>query len=83
MTMKTTKPKSVNIDFELFEMLVNYFFNDSNEKSFDDIQNALQVKIERILAHHFYTKYKSEPDSNTKAKLLQEYLKHKGFQNDD
>ena len=65
--------KNIQIPYELFIDLLDYFFND-NDYILDDIKNALELKLERIVAHQTFSKYKRAPQGTEREKLRQEYL---------
>lgn len=73
------KPKSIQIDFDLFLDLVEYFFNDLDEMLANDIQKALESKIDRIIAHQKFSQYKQAPQGEERERLRKEYLDHIGM----
>lgn len=77
--MTMNKPKSIQIDFDLFLDLVEYFFNDGDEYLANDIQKALESKIDRIIAHQKFSQYKRAPQGEERERLRQEYLDHIGM----
>lgn len=72
-------PKSIQIDFSLFCDLVEYFFNDGDEYLAQDIQKALERKIDKIIAHQKFSEYKKAPQGEERERLRQEYLDHIGM----
>lgn len=72
-------PKSIQIDFELFRNLVDYFFNDGDEYDAAEIKKALETKIDKIIAHQKFSQYKKAPQGEERERLRQEYLDHIGM----
>lgn len=74
----TMKQKQIQIDYNLFIDLVDYFFNEPDEYLANDIKKALEGKIDKIIAHQKFSKYKQAPQGEEREQLRKEYLDHIG-----
>lgn len=70
--------KNIQIPYDLFIDLLDYFFND-NDYILNDIKNALEAKLDRLVAHQIFSEYKCAPQGAEREKLRQEYLNHIGM----
>lgn len=70
--------KNIQIPYDLFIDLLDYFFND-NDYILNDIKNALEAKLDRLVAHQIFSEYKRAPQGAEREKLRQEYLNHIGI----
>ena len=71
--------KQVQISEELFLMLLKYHimeYYDCEEK----IVEGLQQKLDSVINHNLYTKYKTVLSEEEREKARQEYLNRKGIQ---
>ena len=76
------QPKTVQIDFELFCNLCNYFLR-GDEDVANDIEVALRYKVDKIIAHQLYSKYKTtSPTDAEREEWRQAYLNHIGMHKD-
>ena len=73
------KPKTIQIDFDLFRDLIEYFFNEGDQTLEENIQKALEAKIDKIIAHQKFSEYKRAPQGEERERLRQEYLDHIGM----
>lgn len=73
------KPKTIQIDFDLFRDLIEYFFNEGDQTLEENIQKALETKIDKIIAHQKFSEYKRAPQGEERERLRQEYLDHIGM----
>ena len=72
--------KHVQITFELFIYLVQYFVLDmASDELFSKIAKALDGKVDAIIMHDLYSKYKTAPTEEEKEKARQEYLEKRGI----
>ncbi len=78
----TKKEKQVLIPQRLFGMLVKYFLLDDPSEH-DAIRSLLEVKMNQMLKHQYYTKYKQEQDPIKQEDARTNYLElaeiHKSF----
>lgn len=51
--------KKVQIDYELFRKLIFYHLGSDTQYA-DDIRNGLEEKLDSLVRHELYTKYKTE-----------------------
>lgn len=76
--------KSVQIPFELFADLVNYFFSD-NEKNYptgyeaDVIREQLNEKMQSMINRELFSRYKTAKTSAERERYRREYLEQRGF----
>lgn len=73
------KEKQVQIPYETLFSLFRYFLIEPNEKDHKAIENALNAKLEAMIRHDLYTKYKTAPTEEEKEKARQEYLDRIGM----
>lgn len=73
--------KNVQISYELFLMLVKYHLGGEDICS-QDIEVELNRKIEAIIAHNTYTKYKTADTKEEQDKARIEYLDLKSYHKD-
>lgn len=52
--------KKVQIDYELFRKLIFYHLG-SDDQYEEDIRNGLEEKLDALVRHELYTKYKTAP----------------------
>lgn len=71
--------KTVQIDMGLFCSLIEYFLGEPDEFSYQEIRQALEHKIDRIVAHQKFSAYKTAPSGEERERLRQEYLDHIGM----
>lgn len=76
------QPKTIQVDFELFCNLCDYFLR-GNEDVSENIEIALKNKVDKIIAHQLYSKYKTTPPNDTeREQWRQKYLDHIGMHKD-
>lgn len=75
--------KNVQITEELFCNLLNYFLleNETNE-NYEIIKKQLNEKLDKIIKHDLYTKYKTSETEEEREKARQEYLERVGIHKD-
>ena len=69
--------KKVQIDYELFRKLIFYHLG-SDDQYEEDIRNGLEEKLDALVRHELYTKYKTAPSEEEQEKARQEYLDKRG-----
>lgn len=69
--------KKVQIDYELFRKLIFYHLG-SDDQYEEDIRNGLKEKLDALVRHELYTKYKTAPSEEEQEKARQEYLDKRG-----
>ena len=69
--------KKVQIDYELFRKLIFYHLVQmiSMKKRFEI---GLEEKLDALVRHELYTKYKTAPSEEEQEKARQEYLDKRG-----
>ena len=71
--------KQVQIDIELFCDLYEYFCENHAEGDVtSDIWKALDDKMDKLIAHALFTKYKRAATPSEREAARKEYLKHRG-----
>lgn len=68
------REKSVQIPESLFFDLVKYFFIDSDPAREESIKKSLQAKVDAIIKHNTYSRYKTSPTPEQQEKARREYL---------
>lgn len=73
--------KQVQIDWELFRDLLDYFYADDEPQGFeaDEIRRQLSEKVDKIINRELFTKYKRSPTGAEREAARQEYLNHRGI----
>lgn len=75
--------KNVNISFNLFKMLVQYFLiSDKNQKLENEIKLQLRDKLKRLVDRENYTTYKTADTKEERETARQKYLDSKGISKD-
>lgn len=69
--------RKVQIDYELFRKLIFYHLG-SDDQYEEDIRNGLEEKLDALVRHELYTKYKTAPSEEEQEKARQEYLDKRG-----
>lgn len=70
--------KNVQIPYDLFISLLQYHL--MKDKTFEDkIIDGLEQKINSLVKHELYTKYKTEPTEELREQARQEYLNRRGI----
>lgn len=73
--------RQVQIDFELFCDLLDYFFE--SERTGDgflaaNIRRQLNGKLDKIIARELFSEYKRSPTGTEREAARQAYLNHRG-----
>ena len=69
--------KSVQIPYELFLQLLQYFLMDNYDGE-EKIRLGLEQKLDAMVMRELYTKYKTAPTEEEKEKARKEYLDRRG-----
>ncbi len=69
--------KNVQIPYELFVSLLRYHLVEDDD-SLDEIRRGLEQKLDSLVRHELYTKYKTAPTQEEREKARQEYLGRRG-----
>lgn len=77
-------PRQVQIDWELFLDLYDYFFSDPAPEGYeaDEIRKAITDKVDKIINRELFTKYKRTPTGAEREAARQAYLDHRGIHRD-
>lgn len=71
-------PKQIQIDFELFRDILDYFYNHydehESEPDFNDIYEKLSEKVEKIINRELFTRYKRAATPEERERYRKEYL---------
>lgn len=70
--------KNVQISEELFYMLLRFHLLEDDFWQ-DEIETALQKKLDAIVNRNLYTKYKTAPTAVEREQARQEYWDRKGY----
>ncbi len=69
--------KNVQIPYGLFVALVEYHLGYDDEYE-DEIRQGLEQKLDSLVRHELYAKYKTAPTQEEREKARQEYLEKRG-----
>ncbi len=69
--------KNVQIPYELFLNLIHYHLLEEDDPA-EDIQKALEQKLEAMIDRQLYSQYKTAPTEEQREKARQEYLNRRG-----
>ncbi len=69
--------KTVQIPYELFLDLIRYHLLEEDDPA-EDIQKALEKKLEAMIDRQLYSQYKTAPTEEQREKARQEYLDRRG-----
>ena len=73
--------KSVQIPYDLFVALVEYHLAYDDDCA-EEIRQGLEQKLDALVRHELYAKYKTAPTAEEREQARQEYLDKRGvFQN--
>lgn len=72
-------PKNVQIPTDLFFDLCDYFFKEQEDSLADDIRAELNLKIDKLINHELFSRYKTAPTGAEREKARQEYLDRRGI----
>lgn len=75
--------KNVQISFSLFMDLLDYFVLEISEaEAYERIVDGLNQKIDKMIMHDLYEKYKTAPTEEEREAARQEYLDKRGVMDD-
>lgn len=69
--------KSVQIPYELFMLLLRYHLVE-DDTCLEKIRQGLEKKLDSLVQHELYGKYKTAPTQEEREKARQEYLNRRG-----
>ncbi len=69
--------KNVQIPYELFVALLQYHLGMDDDYA-EDIQRGLEEKLDAMVRHELYAKYKTAPTEEEREQARQEYLDRRG-----
>ena len=69
--------KNVQIPYDLFVALVEYHLGYDDEYE-DEIRQGLEKKLDSLVQHELYGKFKTAPTQEEREKARQEYLDRRG-----
>lgn len=69
--------KNVQISQELFVALLHYHLSGENEYE-EIIEQGLEQKLDAMLRHELYARYKTAPTEEQREQARQEYLDRRG-----
>lgn len=71
--------KNVQIPSDLFFDICDYFFKGQEDDLADDIRKQLNLKVDKLINHELFSKYKTAPTGAEREKARQEYLNRRGI----
>ena len=71
--------RNVQIPYELFLQLLQYFLMDNYDGE-EKIRLGLEQKLDAMVHREMYSKFKTAPTEEEREKFRQEYLDRKGIQ---
>ena len=71
--------KNVQISYDLFMDLLRYHLI-GDDAGADEIRQGLEKKLDSMVRHELYTKYKATPTEEEREKARKEYLDKRGIQ---
>ena len=69
--------KNVQISYELFVSLLRYPLMEADD-CLNEIRQELEQKLDSLVRHELYAKYKTAPTKEEREKARQEYLERRG-----
>lgn len=72
------KMKTVQIPYELFGELLRYHLLE-DDCCAEEIRQGLEQKLDSLVRHELYKKYKTAPTQEEREKARQEYLDRRGI----
>ena len=69
--------KNVQIPYDLFVDLVLYHLNGEGDFE-EDIRRGLEQKLDALVRHELYAKYKTAPSAEEREQARQAYLARRG-----
>lgn len=70
--------KNVQISYELFASLLRYHLM-ADDDCLNQIRQGLEQKLDSLVRHELYAKYKTAPTQEEREKARQEYLDSRGM----
>ena len=70
--------KSVQISYDLFVALVKYHLAYDDDYA-EEIHQGLEQKLDALVRHELYAKYKTAPTAEEREQARQEYLDKRGI----
>ena len=67
--------KNVQIPYELFVSLLRYHLMEEDD-CLNEIRQGLEQKLDSLVRHELYAKYKTAPTQEEREKARQEYLEN-------
>ena len=69
--------KNVQIPYDLFMELLHYHLVQKDDYA-EDIRRGLEEKLDAMVRHELYAKYKAAPTEEEREQARQEYLDRRG-----
>lgn len=69
--------KNVQISYELFIALLRYHLVE-DDACLNEIRQGLEQKLDSLVRHELYAKYKTAPTQKEREKARQKYLEKRG-----
>ena len=69
--------KNVQLPYDLFVALVEYHLGYDDEYE-DEVRQGLEQKLDALVRHELYAKYKTAPSTEEREQARQEYLARRG-----
>ena len=69
--------RNVQLPYELFVALIKFHLFQDDDYS-DEIATGLEQKLDALVRHELYAKYKTAPTEEEREKARQEYLDERG-----
>ena len=69
--------KNVQIPYELFVSLLRYHLMEDDD-CLNEIRQGLEQKLDSLVRHELYAKYKTAPTQEERENARQEYLEKRG-----
>ena len=69
--------KNVQIPYELFMLLLRYHLVE-DDTCLEEIRKRLEKKLDSLVQHELYGKYKTAPTQEEREKARREYLDRRG-----
>ncbi len=80
-TERESKMKNVQISYELFMDLLRYHLM-GDDFCMEAIRQGLEKKLDAMVRHDLYVKYKTAPTAGEREKARREYLDRRGVPED-
>ena len=69
--------KNVQITEDMFKKLVKFFLLEETGTN-HEIEAYLEDKLDRLIMHDLYSRYKTDPSAEERRKAIDKYLDNKG-----